>query len=246
MSALRCLKVVLRASAFLLMTYTPVWAATITIAPTSSTSVHNCYPFGGGAPGWPPFAGFIYQNIPAFILKTGDTLAFDLGAQTVENIQLQIDMAPTTVNGGDIPSGTFTTLVTNTQTPANPTGDTIIGNFELRFTSQANFNFPGGGLIIRFSNPSAAYQLDNSCSQVLVSADSSDTSGYFVKRFYNDADGFTPYDSSGTDAIGGFQVEATGTAAVATPIPTLSEWGMIILSSLLAAGAIITLRRQRL
>jgi hypothetical protein len=31
----------------------------------------------------------------------------------------------------------------------------------------------------------------------------------------------------------------------ATSIPTLSEWGMIILSSLLALGAIFTLRRQR-
>jgi hypothetical protein len=31
----------------------------------------------------------------------------------------------------------------------------------------------------------------------------------------------------------------------ATSIPTLSEWGMIILSSLLALGAVLTLRRQR-
>ncbi len=30
-----------------------------------------------------------------------------------------------------------------------------------------------------------------------------------------------------------------------TPIPTLSEWGMILLSSLLAVGTIVTLRRQR-
>jgi hypothetical protein len=30
-----------------------------------------------------------------------------------------------------------------------------------------------------------------------------------------------------------------------TPVPTLSEWGMILLSSLLALGTLITLRRQR-
>jgi hypothetical protein len=34
--------------------------------------------------------------------------------------------------------------------------------------------------------------------------------------------------------------------AATQSIPTLSEWGMIILSSLLASGAILALRRQRL
>lgn len=40
---------------------------------------------------------------------------------------------------------------------------------------------------------------------------------------------------------------ATGVTppAAPTPVPTLSEWGMIVLSSLLALGAVITLRRQR-
>jgi len=38
---------------------------------------------------------------------------------------------------------------------------------------------------------------------------------------------------------------ATASAAAPASIPTLSEWGMIILSSLLALGAILTLRRQR-
>ena len=34
-------------------------------------------------------------------------------------------------------------------------------------------------------------------------------------------------------------------AAPPTSIPTLSEWGMMILSSLLALGTVLTLRRQR-
>jgi hypothetical protein len=39
----------------------------------------------------------------------------------------------------------------------------------------------------------------------------------------------------------------TGVAvAPPVPVPTLSEWGMIVLSSLLAVGTILTLRRQRL
>jgi hypothetical protein len=38
---------------------------------------------------------------------------------------------------------------------------------------------------------------------------------------------------------------ATAGAAAPTSIPTLSEWGMILLSSLLALGTIFTLRRKR-
>jgi hypothetical protein len=30
-----------------------------------------------------------------------------------------------------------------------------------------------------------------------------------------------------------------------TPIPTLSEWGVILLSTLLALGAIVSIRRRR-
>ncbi|MCE9551189.1 MAG: IPTL-CTERM sorting domain-containing protein [Betaproteobacteria bacterium] len=70
-----------------------------------------------------------------------------------------------------------------------------------------------------------------------------------------------PCHSSFSGTLGGLQVLANdtnglhfilgggaGTTLVAAdigPIPTLSEWGMIILSSLLALGTIITLRRQR-
>ena len=51
--------------------------------------------------------------------------------------------------------------------------------------------------------------------------------------------------------LGSATVNATGswtsqTAATATSIPTLSEWGMIILSSLLALGTVLVMRRQRL
>ena len=55
--------------------------------------------------------------------------------------------------------------------------------------------------------------------------------------------------------LGGIDVSETGNAAsppgswtqqtAATSITTLSEWGIIILSSLLALGTIFTLRRKR-
>lgn len=50
-----------------------------------------------------------------------------------------------------------------------------------------------------------------------------------------------------TVGTGDGSIVITNAAIVPTPtqIPTLSEWGMIILSSLLALGAVLTLRRQR-
>jgi len=101
-------------------------------------------------------------------------------------------------------------------------GDTTIGNYELRFTVGSPFNFPGGGLIIRFSNPSSSYALDTSCAQVLVRADSSDASGFFVERFYRDDDGVSPWDEPDTESIGGFQIITQDTTA--TAVPTMTEW----------------------
>lgn len=52
-------------------------------------------------------------------------------------------------------------------------------------------------------------------------------------------------DANGLHFIIGGGAWTTFAAADIGPIPTLSEWGMIILSSLLALGTIIILRRQR-
>ena len=133
------------------------------------------------------------------------------------DVQLQIELAATTSNGSDVPQG-FTTVVTNTQTPANPRGDTTTGNFELAFTAQAPFSFPGGGLIIRFSNPSASYTMDTTCTGVTVETDSTDPSGFFVKRFFSDADGLPPYDHQSTGSLGGFRL----TLADVPPAPSPS------------------------
>ena len=102
-------------------------------------------------------------------------------------------MALTTSNGATDPELPFVTLVSNTQTPLNPKGDVIVGNFEMQFTAEAPFNFPGGGLIIRFSNPSAAYQADIACTDVMTNGENSDASDFFEIRFFNDADGLHPY-----------------------------------------------------
>lgn len=185
-------------------------AQIITIFPDTPVT-DNCFPFGSGEIGlpdntWPPFMGFIYQNIPPFELKEGDILAFDLGVVNSVDVQLDIELAATTVNGGEDPVLPFVQVVSNTQTPFNPNGDTVEGDFEMMFIAEAPFSFPGGGLIIRFSNPSAAYQLNTNCEQVLVHGNSADTSGFFVKRFWSDPDGEPPYDFEDEEDIGAFAI----------------------------------------
>jgi hypothetical protein len=212
----------------------------VTVEPDSPT-VGNCFPFGDGDT-WLNYMAFFYVNVPAFNLQPGDILAFDLGAQNGADPQLQIEMA--THDGATWPntdaSSPYTTLVTNTQTPENPNGNTIVGDYELRYTVEAPYSFPGGNLIIRFSNPSAAYRTHTSCDQVLVRANASDTSGFFLGRTYNDDDGSAPWDSSSTSSIGGFQVEAQEGG---TPIPTIGGFGTLMLIALLAGAGLIAIRR---
>jgi len=216
----------------------------LTIEP-AEPDVGNCFPFGGGfqdVDEWPPFMGFIYQNVPPFQLQPGDTLAFDLGEVNSAAVMLQIEMAATTANGGIDPALPYTTLVTNDQTPLNPNGDTIIGNYEMMFTVGAPFSFPGGGLIIRFSNPSAQYRLGaaDACDQVLVHANDTDSSGNFVLRFFNDGDGLPPYEDDGSGNIGGFRILFTHV----TNVPTLSQWGMIATVAGLGLIGFIAVRRR--
>lgn len=182
--------------------------ATITVSP-NEPDTNQCFPLGIGLdPGdpWTPYAAFFYRDVPAFELKQGDTLAFDLAGLNDTDIQLEIALAPTTANGGVEQAQPFETVVTNTQTPLNPRGDTVIGNFELRFSAEAPFSFPGGGLIIRFSNPSASYLADDTCDQIVVTALATDSSGFFVQRAFADADGVFPWDQQTDESIGGFQV----------------------------------------
>jgi hypothetical protein len=180
-------------------------ASTVNVNPAGPNSDPNEFPFGR-ADVWPQM-GFVYQNVPAFNLKTGDTIAFDLGAQNNVDIQLQISMAATTVNGGDVP-GPYTSVVANSQVPLNPRGNTVMGDYELQFTAQAPFNFVGGGLIIRFSSPGGAFATDTvqQDATLINDADSTDSSGLFVKRFFNDADGLPPYGDSDNQGIGGFRL----------------------------------------
>jgi hypothetical protein len=185
---------------------------TITVA-ADSPGVGNCWPFDAAinptdpTDVWTPYFGFVYKNIPPFDLKRGDKLAFDLGSpNTDHDIQVDIAMAPA-ANGTDTNTGPFTTVVPNTQTPASPRGNDVAGDYELAFTAQAAFNFAGGGLIIRISNPGPSFITDETCDVNLVGAqDETDTSGFFVKRVFTDADGVSPWDQGDEGPIGQFRL----------------------------------------
>jgi hypothetical protein len=185
---------------------------TITIA-ADAPSVENCWPFDqvvnpdDATDHWTPYFGFVYKNIPAFALKSGDTLAFDLGARNVDHdIQVDIAMAPAT-NGTDVNTAPFTRVVQNTQTPSNPRGNEVAGDYELGFTAQDAFTFAGGGLIIRISNPGPSFIGDPTCDDSLVGANTgADPSGFFVSRVFTDPDGVSPWADGDSGPISQFRL----------------------------------------
>lgn len=198
-------------------------ASTVAVTPTSPTMGIQTAPFGASDV-WPAYMAWAYKNVPAFDLKAGDTVAFDLSEQNDVDIQLQIAMAPTTTNGGDVNSGPFTQIVPNTQVPANPRGNSTFGDYELTFTAQAPFNFPGGGLLIRFGNAAGAFATDSNLTGIGGSGNvalATDPSGYFVGRDVRDTDGAAPWTGDFyADGIGGFRLNILDVPPPATSAPT--------------------------
>ena len=211
----------------------PANAATITVEPETPSGGTNSFPFGIGTT-WTPFAAFVYRNIPAFELKSGDTLAFDMRSENGADIQVDIDLARTTFNGSDVASGAFARVVLNTQTPANPRGDSTEGNFELRYSATTPFSFPGGGLIIRVSNPSPGYAADNVFTSNLRGADSTDPSGFFLLRSTTDPDGVAPWANANGSNIAGFRLTTAG----APPAAALCQGQAVTISGSGAAETI--------
>jgi len=208
-------------------------SVSLTIQGDNPQGPANFIPFGDGTT-FGPFQGFIYRNIPAFDLGVGDILAFDLGRPNDVPISMNIALAQTTSNGSiQQDSNGFTTIVSN-GTATSPFGNAIRFDYELGFVVDTPFTFSGGGLIIRF-NATGDFAGDNRGNQVLVFSDADDPSGYFVQRFYGDADGEYPYDGSDGGTIGNFRLELSSSVV---PEPTsLIVWGLL--------GAVGLKRRRR-
>ena len=175
----------------------------ITIQGTNA-GIGNCIPFGNGASY--DITGHIYQNVPAFEMSPGDEIAFDLAVPNDVDISLNISLATTTVNGGNEPTAAGFTQIVTDGTPAVPRGDSTQGNFELAFTVDAPFSFPGGGLVIRYE-ATGAFASDSTCDQPMVHSNGGDPSGFFRSRFYYDSDGVFPWEGGeDTSSIAHFQL----------------------------------------
>ncbi len=136
---------------------------------------------GDDAELWLPTMGFVYRNVEAFTLIPGDTIAFDIQMRPADANDLgfrpQLDIAlahaPNPLmpfRPADLPGATDFTLVANDAIAASA-GNRIAQDYELAFTVDAPFTFPGGGLIIRVSEPKGELALRNfmSCKSVITS-----------------------------------------------------------------------------
>ncbi len=136
----------------------------------------------------------------------GDTIAFDVGAPNDVNICRSIYFGIPTTNLGSCPSSAYTiggwTRITNLQCVG--TGDSVIANYDLIFTANYPYSFPGGQLNIGFSIVGAP--TDNTCTGTAVTTSCSDASGYFDNRFYNIADLSTYIRTLSPNTIGGFKL----------------------------------------
>lgn len=128
--------------------------------------------------------------------------------------------------------------------------------------SSVGFNFPAGYIPFRFVNLTTPGTATNDGTGGNISPDKPpypSTGGFFLGVDPYQATG--QYDTTGQAVYAGFTDRGFTAPGVgdhdyedlivrmsvsgAPSIPTLSEWGMIILSSLLALGTILSLRRQR-
>jgi cysteine-rich repeat protein len=114
---------------------------------------------------WLPTMGFVYRNVEAFDLSAGDTIAFDIEMRAGDPDDLgfrpQLDIAlahasdPTKpFKPDDLPGSDFT-IVAHGGIASGP-GNRTVRDYDLVYTVDTPFHFPGGGLIIRVSNPQRA------------------------------------------------------------------------------------------
>jgi cysteine-rich repeat protein len=111
---------------------------------------------------WLPTMGFVYRNVEPFDLAVGDTIAFDLQMRPADPDDLgfrpQLDIAlahasdPAKPFKPDDQAGSDFTIVGHGAT-ASGAGNRSVQDYDLVYTVDTAFHFPGGGLIIRVSNP---------------------------------------------------------------------------------------------
>ncbi len=183
------------------------WADVITIddgASPGRTRVPFTCSVPGDSPLWLPYMGLVYRNVEPFELVAGDTIAFDIQMQVGDPDDLgfapQLDLAlahaPDPMKPfepADLPGSDFTT-VAHDAIAASP-GNRTVEDYELSFTVDTRFSFPGGGLIIRVSDPMGvlATKTDQECKVVITSDIQPNGMNRLVGIFQRDLDGEYPW-----------------------------------------------------
>jgi hypothetical protein len=208
----------------------------VELVPADVRGVGGCIPFANNTQFG--FTGFVYRNVPAFRLPEGGRFAFDLGGLNDRDVRRNIYFAVASVN----PSGAvgtsgvralgWTQVASDTQVPESPRGNTVVGDYELVFTAEAAFDFPGGGLVVGFGGAPPGGYADPGCEPVVVHTRNSDPSGYFYSRFWNRADrSLDVLDTGHADGqfLGGVVIypsdtEPPTTTATLDPVPDPDGW----------------------
>ncbi|OFC70304.1 PEP-CTERM sorting domain-containing protein [Alteromonas confluentis] len=186
----------------------------------ATQNVGNCIPFGC-PDSYGPHMGFVYQDIDAFTLNVGDTIAFDIGAVNDSELSFDLSLSATTVNGGTTAAGfSFVSSL-----GAGFYGDTVVGNYDLIFTATNTFTFNGGGLIVDFLNTNGPVN-DFTYDQNLVYGNNNPNA---VGRYYR---GATAGDVSEFDSysVGNFQVNTFDAIQPPTTVPEPSTLAVLALS----------------
>jgi hypothetical protein len=126
----------------------------------------NCIPFSRSSDG---MYAFMYDLSTSFVLEPGDTFAVDFHTQTADSIVRRIYLATTS---GTAPSNwnpTGTTMIFDFKAPHSPSGasnhrgDNSQGNFDVQWTVQTGFSYPGGSKgLIMYVEPQTT--TDSSCT----------------------------------------------------------------------------------
>lgn len=159
-------------------------------------------PFTCSLPGdneiWLPAMGFVYRRVEPFELFPGDTIAFDLQMRPGDADNLgfapQLDIALAHAPDPLLPFkpaervGSDFTTVANDAIAASA-GNRIVGDYELSFTVDARFTFPGGGLIIRVMEPKGVLATTDiaGCKRVITSDRQPSGSNRLVGTFLKEA-----------------------------------------------------------
>lgn len=155
---------------------------------------------------WLPTMGFVYRNVEPFALSAGDTIAFDIQMQPGDpddlgfSPQVDIALAHAPSPGmpfvpASLPDSDFTVVAR--AAVAASRGNRIAQDYDLAFTVDAPFRFPGGNLIIRISNPMGELAVRDvlDCIRVITADITPSGSNRLVGTFARDADGEFPFDN---------------------------------------------------